>query len=93
MPLFIDMGAQILNKSEIIDSCMSAKVIDNGGRRSGMDRRAYLYAVHLPERRSGQGRRSKFDRRSGVEKRTLKRSATDRRAYSNTVHIGDVAFG
>ena len=37
--------------------------IDNGGRRSGGDRRSYSYSVHLPERRSGQDRRSGKDRR------------------------------
>lgn len=36
---------------------------DNGGRRSGMDRRTFSYAVHIPERRSGKERRSGFDRR------------------------------
>ena len=56
-------------------------MIDKGGRRSGMDRRAFQYAVHLPERRSGQDRRSNLDRRSGVERRTVKRSAGDRRKY------------
>ena len=37
--------------------------IANGGRRSGGDRRAFSYAIHLPERRSDIDRRSKLDRR------------------------------
>ncbi len=38
--------------------------MDNGGRRSGIDRRSYSYAVYLPERRSGKDRRiSEKDRR------------------------------
>ncbi len=44
---------------------MSAKLKDNGGRRSGIDRRQFSYLVHIPERRSGQQRQSEIDRRSG----------------------------
>ena len=36
---------------------------DNGGRRSGIDRREFSYTVHIPERRSGKERRSGVDRR------------------------------
>jgi hypothetical protein len=36
---------------------------DNGGRRSGGDRRTYSYTMHFPERRSGEDRRKKKDRR------------------------------
>ncbi len=36
---------------------------DNGGRRSGIDRREFSYTTHIPERRSGKERRSGFDRR------------------------------
>lgn len=42
--------------------------IDNGGRRSGVERRRYSYASHIPERRSGEERRSGKDRRNGVGK-------------------------
>ena len=37
--------------------------LDNGGRRSGGDRRNYSYTLHIPERRSGKDRRSGDDRR------------------------------
>jgi hypothetical protein len=30
---------------------------DNGGRRSGVERRKFSYTLHLPERRSGGDRR------------------------------------
>ncbi len=40
------------------------EAIDNGGRRSEIDRRKFLYDLHIPERRSGIDRRSGFDRRS-----------------------------
>ena len=36
---------------------------DNGGRRTGIDRRQFSYAVHIPERRSGTDRRAGNDRR------------------------------
>jgi hypothetical protein len=39
---------------------------DNGGRRLGIDRRQYLYAAHIPERRDGQERRSGIDRRKST---------------------------
>lgn len=38
-------------------------VTDNGGRRSGLDRRQYACRLHIPERRSGQDRRNGEDRR------------------------------
>lgn len=34
-----------------------------GGRRMGGDRRGYVYACCIPERRSGMDRRSETDRR------------------------------
>jgi hypothetical protein len=41
-----------------------SEAIDNGGRRSGTERRRFSYTLHIPERRSG------LDRRSGVDRRT-----------------------
>jgi hypothetical protein len=38
-------------------------ILDNGGRRTGSDRRSYRYSAHLPERRNGKERRSGKDRR------------------------------
>jgi hypothetical protein len=37
---------------------------DNGGRRSGIERRKIVYTIHIPERRSGNDRRSGKDRRN-----------------------------
>lgn len=42
---------------------------DNGGRRSGIDRRIFSYAGHIPERRFGEDRRSAEDRRAGIDRR------------------------
>lgn len=36
---------------------------DNGGRRSGIERRQFSYDAHIPERRSVKNRRSGLDRR------------------------------
>jgi len=43
---------------------------DNGGRRSGIERRQFSYDFIMPERRSGKDRRSGNDRR-------IKSRATD----------------
>ena len=45
------------------DGAMEAPQCDNGGRRSGIDRRQFSYSGHMPERRSGEDRRSGGDRR------------------------------
>ena len=47
-------------ENDILERLIS---LDNGGRRSGGDRRNYSYTLHIPERRSGQDRRSGEDRR------------------------------
>jgi len=41
------------------------RLMDNGGRRSGMDRRYFSYSSHIPERRCSTDRRTHEDRRSG----------------------------
>lgn len=56
-------------------------LIDNGGRRSGVDRRRFSYSGYIPERRSGKDRRNDDDRRCGTERRSgrERRSVEDRR--------------
>ena len=44
---------------------MTLEVYDNGGRRSGFERRKISYSINIPERRSGKDRRIGDDRRSG----------------------------
>ena len=41
----------------------TAIVKDNGGTRSGLDRRQFTYTIFIPERRSRGDRRSGRDRR------------------------------
>jgi hypothetical protein len=43
--------------------------IDNGGRRSGQDRRRFAYSNHIPERRLGRDNGLSRDRRTGKDRR------------------------
>ncbi len=54
-------------------------VIDNGGRRTGIERRRFLYAIHVPELRLGKDRRNGIDRRNEVEYISNNRSTGERR--------------
>jgi len=73
---------------DVSDSRMEQGLRDNGGRRSGVDRRQFSYTDHIPERRAGEDRRSRADRRCGEDRRTVndrtleinRRSGLDRRA-------------
>ena len=42
---------------------------DNGGTRTGLERRKFHYTAHIPEKRSGMDRRKRFDRRSRMARR------------------------
>ena len=55
-------------------------VIDNGGRRTGIERRRFLYAIHVPELRLGKDRRIDIDRRNEVEHISINRSTGERRS-------------
>jgi len=46
-----------------VDIPMKEGFLDNGGRRAGVDRRDFSYAVHIPERRMTMDRRRGIDRR------------------------------
>lgn len=64
------------------DSDVAVFQSDNGGRRLGLERRAFSYDIHLPERRSYTIRRSRVDRRNGLFSRMNSRKwrDTERRA-------------
>lgn len=49
---------------------MALRPLDNGGRRSGIDRRQFSYDSHIPERRSSVERRTGADRRNGLDRRS-----------------------
>ena len=57
------MGKEI-NKLSVFHS-------DNGGRRSGRDRRRFVYSNHIPERRLGENQGMSRDRRSGHDRRDV----------------------
>jgi len=61
---------------------------DNGGRRSGIDRRNFFYTVCIPERR-GTDRRSGIDRRCDQDWMNWRgrRNGIDRQVYLNTVRV------
>jgi len=46
------------------NSSVVLSLTDNGGRRSGTDRRGYTSTINILERRSGKDRRSGHDRRN-----------------------------
>ena len=50
---------------------LSSFHIDNGGRRSGQDRRRFAYSNHIPERRLGKNQGLSRDRRSGMDRRKV----------------------
>ncbi len=48
---------------------MTLEMTDNGGTRSGTDRRKFRYSAYIPEKRSGGDRRREFDRRNQIARR------------------------
>ncbi len=49
---------------------------DNGGRRSGIERRELSYTIHIPERRSDKDeRRIEKDKRIGLDRRLKLRTS------------------
>ena len=47
----------------------AVQLYDNGGRRSGIERRCFSYSGVIPERRTGEDRRSGSDRRCCADRR------------------------
>lgn len=50
---------------------------DNGGSRTGAERRQFDYTETVPERRSGKERRKGSDRRTGLAQRRGDQNAVD----------------
>jgi len=48
---------------------MAILLIDNGGRRLGVDRRQFSYTNHIPDRRRGHDRRTALERRDYMDRR------------------------
>ncbi len=69
-----------------MNKLMNKTIIDNGGRRLGLERRQYEYTDHIPARRVHDERRSGMDRRStmfSVDRRTCK----DRRNINANIDV------
>lgn len=63
---------------------------DNGGSRSGLERRQFIYTECIPERRSGKDRRKGFDRRSALGRRKgYERRGNQNSGYRNAVRPAD----
>ena len=63
---------------------------DNGGCRSAIERRQFIYTECIPERRSGKDRRKGFDRRSALgRRRGYERRGNQSSGYRNAVGLGD----
>ena len=58
-----------LNKDPIVQSKKKGSLQDNGGTRSGTDRRKYTFRTYSPESRSGRDRRKGIDRRRKVPRK------------------------
>jgi len=71
------------NDNDILERLIA---LDNGGRRSGGDRRCYSYTLHIPERRSGK------DRRSGDDRRKISRSKIKPRNWFNILPCSEINF-
>ena len=61
--IILALGYKISDHNEVFGDDMESFANDNGGRRSGVDRRGFKYAKHIPEQRSNKERRNRLDRR------------------------------
>jgi hypothetical protein len=56
-------------KDPLVPGKNSSTLKDNGGTRSGTDRRKYTFRTYFPENRSGRDRRKGIDRRRKVARK------------------------
>ena len=61
--IVLALGYKISDSDKIFASDIESSIKDNGGRRSGIDRRDFKYSKHIPEQRSDKERRNELDRR------------------------------
>ena len=61
--IILALGYKISDHNKVFSDDMESFANDNGGRRSGVDRREFKYARHIPEQRSNKERRDRLDRR------------------------------
>ncbi|MEA1946575.1 MAG: hypothetical protein U9N83_04650 [Thermodesulfobacteriota bacterium] len=59
--IILDLGLKNSEKNRVFGEDIELSVKDKQNRRSGMDRRNFLYDIHIPDDRSGKERRSGID--------------------------------
>lgn len=71
-------------KRESAESEQAAdEILDNGGTRSGEERRQLCESYTGAERRSGRDRRRGYDRRTGLPRRRMPERRSEKRFYWN----------
>jgi DNA-binding XRE family transcriptional regulator len=66
--IILAFGYEISDSDKIFASDMDLLIKDNGGRRSGIDKRQFKYSKYIPEQRSDKDRRNGLDRRKKPRK-------------------------
>jgi hypothetical protein len=61
--IVLALGHKRSDKNEVFGNDMESFINDNGGRRSGVDRREFEYSVYIPDQRSNKEKRKELDRR------------------------------
>ncbi|MCK4822361.1 helix-turn-helix transcriptional regulator [bacterium] len=59
--IILDLGLKNSGKNKVVCEDIELSIKDKQNRRSGMDRRNFLYDIHIPDDRSGKERRSGID--------------------------------
>jgi hypothetical protein len=75
------MVDQNLKREPAASEQATEEVVDNGGTRSGQDRRQPSESYSGEERRSGRDRRRGYDRRTGLPRRRMPERRTENRYY------------
>jgi hypothetical protein len=81
------MVDQNLKREATASEQAKVEVADNGGTRSGQDRRQLGEPYSGEERRSGRDRRRGYDRRTGLPRRRMAERRIENRYYRNGIAV------
>jgi len=56
--IILALGLKKSEKNKVFGEDIEVSIKDGPDRRSGMDRRKFLYDIHIPDKRSGKERRN-----------------------------------
>ena len=56
--IILALGLENSEKNKVVGEDIELSIKDGEDRRSGMDRRKFLYDIHIPDKRSGKERRN-----------------------------------